>query len=177
SLTAGWGGFGGVKTVHWKDRQRSTQQMYGGGFGKGSRGPGGQGLPRPDPPPPGPAQDGVGVRIQGGPPPERMQEVVEAVRAAGNQSGMFMYVETDLKFDLPEARVVIDRDRLADLGLDLAGVGQELGTLLGGGYVNHFNYYDRSYKVIPQIGDADRASLGPLLDLKVKTPSGQLVPV
>src|SRR5262249_28737795 len=55
--------------------------------------------------------------------------------------------------------------------------GQELGTLLGGGYVNHFNYYDRSYKVIPQIGDADRASVGPLLDLKVKTPSGQLVPV
>ena len=33
-------------------------------------------------------------------------------------------------------------------------VGQELGTLLGGGYVNRFNYFDRSYKVIPQIGDA-----------------------
>src|SRR5204863_192683 len=40
-----------------------------------------------------------------------------------------------------------------------------------------FNYFDRSYKVIPQIGDADRKTVGPLLDLKIKTPTGQLVPV
>ena len=51
---------------------------------------------------------------------------------AGWQSGKFLYVDTDLKIDLPEARVVIDREQVADLGLDLAGVGQELGTLLGG---------------------------------------------
>ena len=80
---------------------------------------------------------------------------------AGWQSGKFLYVDTDLKIDLPEARVVIDREQVADLGLDLASVGQELGTLLGGGYVNRFNYFDRSYKVIPQIGDADRATVGP----------------
>ena len=47
----------------------------------------------------------------------------------------------------------IDREQVADLGLDLASVGQELGTLLGGGYVNRFNFFDRSYKVIPQIGE------------------------
>jgi multidrug efflux pump len=56
-------------------------------------------------------------------------------------------------------------------------VGRELGTALGGGYVNRFNYFDRSYKVIPQIGEDDRRTVGPLLDLKIKTPSGQLVPV
>ena len=72
---------------------------------------------------------------------------------------------------------MLDRERVADLGLDLASVGRELGTLLGGAYVNRFNFFDRSYKVIPQIGDADRATLGPLLDLKIKTPAGQLVPV
>src|SRR5207249_4907914 len=92
-------------------------------------------------------------------------------------SGKFLYVDTDLKIDLPEARVVIDRDQVADLGLDLASVGRELGTLLGGAYVNRFNYYDRSYKVIPQIGDERRTTVAPLLDLKIKTPSGRLVPV
>jgi multidrug efflux pump len=61
--------------------------------------------------------------------------------------------------------------------MDLATVGRELGALLGGGYVNHFNWFDRSYKVIPQIGQADRATIGPLLDLKIKTPTGELVPV
>ena len=54
---------------------------------------------------------------------------------------------------------------------------REFGTLLGGDYVNRFNFFDRSYKVIPQIGEADRATVEPLLDLKIKTPSGQLVPV
>src|SRR5256886_16619206 len=82
---------------------------------------------------------------------------------------LFRSVDTDLKIDLPEARVVVDRDQVADLGLDLATVGRELGTALGGGYVNRFNFYDRSYKVIPQIGDADRTTVGPLLDLKIKT--------
>jgi multidrug efflux pump len=177
SLTAPWGGFGGLKAVDWKQRQRSTGEMYQEVFGRVSRIPGVQVFPRLDPPLPDPGQYDVELMIQTDLPPDRMQAVAGQVIAAGFQSGKFMYVDTDLKYDLPEARVVIDRERLADLGLDLAGVGQELGTLLGGGYVNHFNYYDRSYKVIPQIGDADRASVGPLLDLKVKTPTGQLVPV
>jgi multidrug efflux pump len=72
---------------------------------------------------------------------------------------------------------VLDRERIADLGLDLANVGRELGTLLGGGYVNRFNYYDYSYKVIPQIAAENRATVEPLLDLKIRTPGGDLVPV
>jgi multidrug efflux pump len=43
--------------------------------------------------------------------------------------------------------------------------------------VNRFNFFDRSYKVIPQIGDEARSTVGPLLDLKIKTPGGELVPV
>ncbi|MGH7426966.1 MAG: efflux RND transporter permease subunit, partial [Candidatus Methylomirabilaceae bacterium] len=119
----------------------------------------------------------VELVLQSDAPPEQMLATVGAVLGAGWQSGKFLYVDTDLKIDLPEARVVIDREQVADLGLDLAGVGRELGTLLGGAYVNRFNFFDRSYKVIPQIGDADRATVGPLLDLKIKAPGGQLVPV
>jgi multidrug efflux pump len=43
--------------------------------------------------------------------------------------------------------------------------------------VNRFNFFERSYKVIPQLGDADRATVAPLLDLKIKTPDGRLGPV
>jgi multidrug efflux pump len=134
-------------------------------------------FPRLDPPLPTPGQYDVELILQSEAPPEQMLQTVGAVVGAGWRSGKFLYVDTDLKIDLPQARVVIDREQVADLGLDLASVGQELGTMLGGGYVNRFNYYDRSYKVIPQLGDADRATVGPLLDLKIKTPSGRLVPV
>ena len=177
SLTANWGGFGGMVMKDWKERERSSEELYGPVFGAVSQIPGLRVLPRLDPPLPTPGLYDVELILQTDAPLEQMLETVGQVVGAGYQSGKFLYVDTDLKFDLPQANVVLDRDRVADLGLDLASVGQELGTLLGGGYVNRFNYFDRSYKVIPQIGEADRATVAPLLDLKIKTPSGELVPV
>jgi multidrug efflux pump len=177
SLTANWGAFGGMVTKDWKQRKRSTEEMYGEVYQAVSQIPGLQVFPRLDPPLPTPGQYDVELVLASDAPPKDFLASVAPVVQAGWKSGKFLYVDTDLKIDLPEARVIIDREQVADLGLDLAGVGQSLGTLLGGGYVNRFNYFDRSYKVIPQIGERDRASVGPLLDLKVKTPSGRLVPV
>ena len=177
SLTASWGAFGGMVAKDWHERQRSTQQVFPALYGAVSQIPGVRVFPHLDPPLPTPGQYDVELVLQNDVPPEQMLQTAGAVVGAGWQSGKFLYVDTDLKIDLPEARVVIDRDQIADLGLDLATVGRELGTALGGGYVNRFNYFDRSYKVIPQIGDDDRKTVGPLLDLKIKTPSGQLVPV
>ncbi|MFA9480462.1 efflux RND transporter permease subunit [Phycisphaerales bacterium AB-hyl4] len=177
SLTMHWGGFGGFVAKDWRERDRSTEQIYGELFGAVSQIPGLRVFPRLDPPLPTPGQYDVELVLQSDATPEEMLETVAAIVDAGWQSGKFLYVDTDLKIDLPEAHVVIDREQVADLGLDLAGVGQELGTLLGGGYVNRFNYFDRSYKVIPQIGEEGRATVGPLLDLKIKTPAGDLVPV
>jgi multidrug efflux pump len=177
SLTASWGGFGGMVAKDWKERDRTTEEMYGQLYGAVSQIPGLQVFPRLDPPLPTPGQYDVELVLASDAPPEQMLETVGQVVGAGWQSGKFLYVDTDLKIDLPEARVVIDREQVADLGLDLASVGRELGTLLGGGYVNRFNYFDRSYKVIPQIGEEGRTTVGPLLDLKIKTPSGELVPV
>jgi multidrug efflux pump len=177
SLTANWGAFGGLVARDWKERDRSTEEMYGEVYGAVSQVPGVQVFPRLDPPLPTPGQYDVELVLQSDQSPQELLQTVGQVVGAGWQSGKFLYVDTDLKIDLPEARVVIDREQVADLGLDLAAVGQELGTLLGGAYVNRFNYFDRSYKVIPQIGEEDRATVGPLLDLKIRTPSGALVPV
>ena len=177
SLTAPWGAFGGLKAVDWKARGRTTAEMYGAVYGAVSQVPGLRVFPRLDPPLPTPGQYDVELVLQSDAPPEQLLETVGKVVGAGWQSGKFLYVDTDLKLDLPEARVVIDREAVADLGLDLASVGRELGTMLGGGYVNRFNYFERSYKVIPQLGDESRATVAPLLDLKIKTPDGRLVPV
>jgi multidrug efflux pump len=177
SLIGNWGGFGGIAMKDWDQRERSTRELFGAVYGAVSGVPGLRVFPRLDPPLPTPGQYDVELVLQSDASLEQMLETTAAVVGAGWQSGKFLYVDTDLKIDRPEARVVIDREQIADLGLDLAGVGQELGTLLGGGYVNRFNFYDRSYKVIPQIGERDRATVGPLLDLKIKTPSGALVPV
>jgi multidrug efflux pump len=151
--------------------------MFGEVYGAVSQVPGLRVFPRLDPPLPTPGQYDVELVMLSDQPLEELLATADQVVGAGWQSGKFLYVDSDLKIDLPEARVVLDRERIADLGLDLASVGRELGTLLGGGYVNRFNFFERSYKVIPQIGDADRATLDPLLDLKIKTPTGEMVPV
>ncbi len=177
SLTGSWGGYGGLVAKDWRQRARSTEEMYGALFGAVYQIPGVRVFPRLDPPLPTPGQYDVELVLQSDAPVERMLEITGAVLGAGWQSGKFLYVDTDLKIDQPQARVVLDRDRIADLGLDLATVAQELGTLLGGNYVNRFNFFDRSYKVIPQIGSEGRATLAPLLDLKIKAPGGELVPV
>ena len=177
SLSAAWGGFGGLVAKDFDERERSTEEMFGEVYGKVSQVPGLRVFPRLDPPLPTPGQYDVELVLQSDAPSEQLLEIANQVIGAGWQSGKFLYVDSDLKIDLPEARVVLDRERIADLGLDLASVGQELGTLLGGAYVNRFNFFDRSYKVIPQIGEEDRSTLDPLLDLKIRTPGGGLVPV
>jgi multidrug efflux pump len=177
SLVASWGGFGGMVHKNWKQRERSTTQVLPDLHSRVQQVPGINAFPRLDPPLPTSGLHDVELVLQSALPLEHLLEAAMAVVGAGWQSGKFLYVDTDLKIDRPEARVIVDREKVADLGMDLASVGRELGALLGGGYVNRFNYFDRSYKVIPQIGLQDRATVGPLLDLKIKTPHGDLVPV
>ena len=45
---------------------------------------------------------------------------------------------------------MLDRDKVAELGLNLQPVGQDLSAAVGGNFVNRFSMAGRSYKVIPQ---------------------------
>ena len=79
-------------------------------------------------------------------------------------SGMFFFVDTDLKIDKPQTTVEVDRDMLATLGLTQQDVGAALTAALGGGYVNYFSIAGRSYKVIPQVLQVDRLNPSQVLD-------------
>lgn len=175
-VTAG-GGFGGVITSDWSDRDRNTQAMLPQVYGTAGQNPGLQAFPVLVPPLPGAGNYDVELLLKSDLPVERQLEMANEIVRRGREANMFLFVDTDLKIDLPQARVIVDRERLADLGLDQAAVGRELGVLLGGGYVNRFNFFNRSYRVIPQLESADRQSTGSLMDLKIRGPSGDLIPV
>ena len=174
-------GFGGVITHDWHERQklgqRSTADMIGETFGLASVVPGLKPLPILIPPLPVASNFDVEMVLKSDLPVERLLEIGNEISSKANEAGMFMFVDIDLKVDLPQAQVIIDRERVADMKLDLAGIAQELGVLLGGGYVNRFNYFNRSYQVIPQLSEADRQSTSSLMDIKIRTPNGQLIPV
>jgi multidrug efflux pump len=69
----------------------------------------------------------------------------------------------------------IDREKVADLGLNLQTVVADVGTLLGGGWVNRFNMAGQSYKVIPQVKRSARLTPDDLAKLYVTGPDGNLI--
>ncbi len=108
---------------------------------------------------------------------EELNEVTQQVLAKANASGKFYFVDTDLKVDAPQADLVLDRNKIAALGMTQQDVGVALSAALGGGYVNYFSIDGRSYKVMPQVLQKDRLNPNQILDYYIKTPSGSLVQV
>ncbi|HLP07064.1 MAG TPA: efflux RND transporter permease subunit [Opitutaceae bacterium] len=96
---------------------------------------------------------------------------------APNAAPTFYFADSDLKFDLPQVEIDIDKDKVASMGLKLSDVAQDLGSMLGGGYVNRFVNDGRSYRVIPQVERGQRLNADQLLDYHVRGPGGQLVPL
>jgi multidrug efflux pump len=107
---------------------------------------------------------------------ENLNTVATQVMAKAQASGKFYFIDQDLKIDKPQATVVVDREKIAALGMTQQDVGQALGAALGGGYVNYFSIAGRSYKVIPQVQQTDRLNPSNVLDFYIKTPSAGLIP-
>ena len=103
---------------------------------------------------------------------------IDDVRAdKARASGLFAYMDTDLKIDKPQITVQIDRDMTAQLGLTMGDVGFALGSMLGGGYVNYFSMSGRSYKVIPQVMQRYRLNSDQLKTYYIKTADGRAIPL
>jgi multidrug efflux pump len=109
--------------------------------------------------------------------PQQLAELAGGLVAKAFQSHLFMFADTDLKFDQPQAKVVFDRDKLRAMGVDMAQAGRDLSTMLGGNFVNRFSIQGRSYKVIPQVERAQRLTPEQLADIYVTGPQGKLVPL
>ena len=94
-----------------------------------------------------------------------------------NASGLFAFADRDLKIDLPETDIVVDRDKVAALGLDMSKVGGMLNAMLSGGYINYFSRDGRSYKVIPEVTRQTRLNAAQLENYTVANINGIPVPL
>lgn len=109
--------------------------------------------------------------------PEQVFEVTEEIKARAMRSGKFMVVQNSLAFDLPRARVEIDRDRAAALGVAVSEIGSTLNTMLSGAYISKFDRDNRSYSIIPQVNDKDRDNPEDMSRFYVRSLSGTMVPL
>jgi hydrophobe/amphiphile efflux-1 (HAE1) family protein len=106
-----------------------------------------------------------------------LADVLADVEKAARESGMFIFSDSDLRFETPQIEVHIDHDKANRLGITMADIGNSLATLLGGNYVNLFDLYGRSYQVIPQVPREFRLNEDWLTRYQIRTSSGALVPL
>jgi multidrug efflux pump len=108
---------------------------------------------------------------------ENMRDYAEKIIAQAYQSGNFMFVDTDLKIDLPQSELVINRTLVADFGLSLAEVNNQLSVLMSNNYVNLFDDNGKAYRVIPVVSDVEKYNPESILDMQINTPAGDLIRV
>ena len=107
----------------------------------------------------------------------QLNTVAQEFLQQAQKSGMFMFLDSDLRIDLPQSTVVIDRNKAALLGLSMKDIGNAMASMLGGGYVNYFSLAGRSYKVMPQVQQRFRLNAKQLLNYYIRTASGKSVPL
>jgi multidrug efflux pump len=171
-------GFSGVVLKPWGQRKTSVSEISQVVQKKVSQIPGIRTFVATPPSLPGGGQFPVEVVIGATAEPQIILEFAQKLQQKAAASGMFAFPPSiDTKVDQPQIEVVMDRDKVAALGLDMATVGSDLAVLVGGNFVNRFNFSGRSYKVIPQLARVSRLNASQLQETYVKGPNGRLIPL
>ena len=177
-ITFPTGGFGGMLVKPWNERKRSIFPIQEEVFGKTSQITG-IGAPVFLPSAlPSAGTFPIEFVIASTASHEELVRFAEQLVQEANKSGQFAFPPMmDVRIDQAKSEIVIDRDKVAAMGLSMQQVGADLSAMLGGNFVNRFNIDGRSYKVIPQIERAGRLTAEQLNDIYISGPGGQVMPL
>ena len=170
--------FGGMVLKPWSEREMSQQQIQQALQAQMGQNPGLEIFTFGEPALPG---GGSGLPVQfvlaGTADYQQVFELANEITAAARESGLFMFVQNQLKYDRPEVTVNIDRAKAARLGISMESIGETLAVMLGEDDVNRFSMRGRSYKVIPQAGEGFRLSKEWLGRYYLRSATDELIPM
>ncbi|MBK5273975.1 MAG: efflux RND transporter permease subunit [Desulfuromonadales bacterium] len=171
-------GFGGMVAKPWDKRKRTIFQIMPEVQQKLSTITGVQVFPVTPPALPGGGQFPVEFILASTAGTEQILDFAKKIQQKAAQSGIFAFPPLiDVKIDQPQTEFVIDRDKVASMGLNLGQISSDMGAMVGGNFVNRFDIAGRSYKVIPQIERIGRLNPEQLNDIKVTGPGGKMIPL
>ena len=175
-ITFPTGGFSGMVTKPWAERERTTTEILPDVQQKLGEIAGVRILPITPPSLPGGGQFPIEFVIASTADSQEIYDYALKLQQTFTESGKFFFPPMlDMKIDQPEYQLNIDREKVADLGLDMRTVTQDLGILLGGGWVNRFNKDGLSYKVIPQVKRIERLTPDDLSKLYITGPDNSMI--
>jgi multidrug efflux pump len=170
-------GFGGAVLKSWDQRKRGAKQLTA-EFQAAMNTVSGV-KASVFPPPPLPGVDGLPVQfVVSSTADYRQLEGIQAeIMRRAQASGMFAFIDADLKYESPQTKVDIDRDKAAAYGISMQQIGDALATMTGGNFVNLINLQGRSYQVIPQVPREYRLDPKQLGRFHVRGSDGTAIPL
>ncbi len=106
---------------------------------------------------------------------EKLKEVIPAFIEESNATGVFDFVEVDLKFNKPEINISIDRDKARDLGVSVRNIAQTLQLSLSGQRFGYFIKDGKQYQIIGQVERSNRDDPMDLRAIYVQNERGDLI--
>jgi len=177
-LTFASRGFGGMLAKPWNERDRSIFDIQASIAAKTARVAGVRAPVFLRPALPSAGTFPVELVVASTAPHEEILRFAKELKDVAAKSGQFAFPPIiDVKIDEAKTNIVIDRDEVAAMGLDMRRVGADLGSVLSGAYVNRFNIEGRSYKVIPQIERKARLTPEQLESIYITGPRGKPMPL
>lgn len=170
-------GFSGINFVDFDHRDHSVQELLPTIYAELAQVSGIKVFPILPQPLPTAGQFDIELVIQSQDSYENMLGYAYQLVEAAYSTNMFMFADTDLKLDRALAKLNFDRDRMADLGLDVADTVNQISSMYSERTVNRFNDDGKAYRVITTIEPNQRSAANAILALQIKLPSGQLVPL
>lgn len=122
---------------------------------------------------------GFEVRVQdrGGAGLEALAEVGNNFVYQGMNDPVITRLNNSFHVSVPQLYIDIDRVKAQTLDVPLSTIFNTLQTFLGSSYVNDFNLYGRTFRVIAQAEPQFRTSVVDIGRLEVRNRSGQMVPI
>ena len=132
-----------------------------------------------------PAIPGLGVTAgfdlrlldSAGVPPEDLAATADNLVFQANQREEMVGVRHNLRANVPMFDLEVDRDKAQLLGVDFGDVFLTLQAQLGGLYVNDFNQFGRTYRVMLGSEGAYRSRPEDLRHFEVRNNRGEMVPI
>ncbi|MDL2297475.1 efflux RND transporter permease subunit, partial [Bacteroidales bacterium OttesenSCG-928-E04] len=106
---------------------------------------------------------------------KKLEEFIPQFMLQVNNSPVFQMADVNQKFTKPEARMHIDRDKAALLGVSTRDIGQTLQYALSGQRLGYFYMNGKQYQILAEINRQQRNTPLDLKSIYVKSLNGNMV--
>ncbi|AIR86416.1 multidrug efflux RND transporter permease subunit OqxB [Pantoea rwandensis] len=106
-----------------------------------------------------------------------LQTAINTLSGAVMQTPGMMFPISSYQANVPQLDVQVDRDKAKAQGVSLTDLFSTLQVYLGSSYVNDFNKFGRTWRVMAQADGDFRSSVQDIANLRTRNNQGEMVPI